>query len=92
MLLTMPIKDGKLFDTESVENFNDIKGKNISVQDALLVSMIAKALKGDVRSAEWVRDTAGQKPVQQVEVSAIDNDALNEVEDMVKAAYEKGNN
>ena len=39
-----------------------MKGKNISVQDAIVISIVQKAMKGDVRAAEYIRDTTGQKP------------------------------
>ena len=67
ILLNMPLKGGKEADVESIRNFAAIKGKNISVQDALLLSMIQRALKGNVRAAEYVRDTIGENPIQQVE-------------------------
>lgn len=35
---------------------------DISTMEAIMVSMIAKASKGDVRAAEFIRDTIGQKP------------------------------
>ena len=34
------------------------------------LAMLTQALEGDVRAAEFVRDSSGQKPVQQMEVSA----------------------
>lgn len=61
-LLTMPMKSGKCTDAESIKNLAAIKGKNIDVQTAMTIAMIQKTLKGDVRAAEWVRDTIGQKP------------------------------
>lgn len=67
ILLNMPLKGGKSADVEEIRNFAAIKGKNISVQDALLLSMIQRALKGNVRAAEYVRDTIGENPIQKVE-------------------------
>ena len=34
--------------------------------NALILSMMGKALKGNVKAAEFVRDTSGQQPVQKV--------------------------
>ena len=31
--------------------------------------MLQKAMKGDVKAAEWIRDTAGQKPVDTMSMS-----------------------
>lgn len=36
---------------------------------AIMLAQIGKALTGDTRAAEFVRDTAGEKPVQEVESS-----------------------
>ena len=61
-LLAMPIKDGKSDDIEKIKSIAGIKDKNITIQEAIMVAMLNKAAKGDVRAAEYVRDTIGQKP------------------------------
>lgn len=68
-LLSMQMKSGKSVDVESVKNFAALKGKNISVQEAMVIAMIQKAMKGSVQAAEWVRDTAGQKPVENMNMN-----------------------
>lgn len=67
VLLEMSMKAGKGADIESIKNFAALKGKNITVQDAMLIAQIQKALKGDTQAAVFVRDTAGQNPTQKVE-------------------------
>ena len=62
VLMSMPLKRGKQNDPETIKAFADLRGKNISVQDAILIAQVQKALKGDKASAEYVRDTIGQKP------------------------------
>ena len=69
VLLAMPIKSGKYADIEAVKNFAALKGKNINVQEAMVVSMLQRAMKGDVKAAEWIRDTAGQKPVDNMNMN-----------------------
>lgn len=69
MLLSMSMKNGKAADVESICNFAALKGKNISVQDAILIAQIQKAMKGDTRAAEYVRDTIGQKPMDNVNMN-----------------------
>lgn len=66
MLLSMPIKNGKLADVDDIRSFAALKGKNISVQEAIMIAQIQKAMKGDTKAAEYVRDTIGQKPVDNV--------------------------
>ena len=66
MLLSMPLKNGKLADVDDIRSFAAIKGKNISVQEAIMIAQVQKAMKGDTKAAEYVRDTIGQKPVDNV--------------------------
>lgn len=61
-LLAMPMKDGRSADIDEIKSIAGIKGKNITMQEAIMLSMLDKAAKGDVRAAEYVRDTIGQKP------------------------------
>lgn len=71
VLLSMPIKSGKSIDIEVIKNFAAIKGKNINVQEAMIISMLQRALKGDVKAAEFIRDTSGQKPKDNMEINGI---------------------
>ena len=68
-LLSMPMKSGKAADVEAVKNFAELKGKNITVQEAMTIAMLQKAMKGNVKAAEWIRDTAGQKPVENMNMN-----------------------
>lgn len=68
VLLSMPMKNGKVSDVESIKNFAALKGKNINVQEAMIIAMIQRAMKGDVKAAEWLRDTSGQKPTENMNV------------------------
>jgi hypothetical protein len=51
-----------LLDKEIKTNKGDM-----STMEAIMVSMIAKASKGDVRATEFIRDTIGQKPTEKRE-------------------------
>ncbi|CDA29272.1 hypothetical protein [Eubacterium sp. CAG:156] len=62
LLLSMPLKNRKLIEPEQIKSFADLNGKNIDIQTAILIAQIQKALKGSVASAEFLRDTAGQRP------------------------------
>ena len=61
-LLAMPMKDGKSADLEQIKSIAGVKGKNITMQEAIMLAMLDKAVKGDLKAAEYVRDTIGQKP------------------------------
>lgn len=69
VLLSMPIKKGKATDAEQVRSFAELKGKNINVQEAMLVAMIQRAMKGNVAAAEYIRDTVGENPTANVNLS-----------------------
>lgn len=66
-ILTMPMKNGADISVEEIQNFAGIKGQNVSVQEAILIAQIQKAMKGDTRAAEYVRDTIGENPSMKVE-------------------------
>lgn len=61
-ILAMTLKSGKLADIDTVKNFASLNGKNITVQDAILIKQTQKAMMGDTRAAEFVRDLSGNKP------------------------------
>lgn len=68
-LLKMPMKEGRL-NEDSVTSMDGFKGQgvNVSVQQRILLSMITSAAKGNVKAAEWIRDTIGEASPQQIEV------------------------
>lgn len=68
-LLSMPLKDGKASDLDTIKNIAAIKGKNITVQEAIMLAQIQKAMKGDTRAAEFVRDSSGNKLKDGIELS-----------------------
>ena len=51
--------------------------------EALNVALMQKAMKGDTRAYEIVRDTIGEKPVDIVAVAEIDPNVILEIEDIV---------
>ena len=53
-------------------------GRKMPVQEALSTSLIKAALNGNVRAYETIRDTIGEKPVENVVVTTGDFSALDE--------------
>ena len=53
-------------------------------QQKMSTAMIDKALCGDVKAFEAIRDTIGEKPVDKVMVADIDASVISDVENMVK--------
>lgn len=68
-LLQMPLKAGKAADLDEIKDIAALKGKNITVQEAIMLAQIQKAMKGDTKAAEYVRDTSGNKLKEGVELS-----------------------
>ena len=66
LLLNEPLKDkaGNVTDKTS--------------QDAIIAALVKRAANGDTRAFEMIRDTIGEKPVQDVKVSTGDFSALDE--------------
>lgn len=69
MLLSMPLNNKKMVDVDSIRSLAALKGKNVSVQEAMMMAQVMKAIKGDTKAAEYVRDTIGQKPVDSVDMN-----------------------
>ena len=55
-------------------------GEEVSGAEAIALKQMEKALKGDTRAFEVVRDSAGQKPVERVLVAEVSQDIIDEVE------------
>lgn len=61
----------------------DYKGKDgivLSGAEAITVKQMEKALKGDTKAFEVLRDSAGQKPIERVMVAEVDQTVIDEVE------------
>jgi len=69
ILLSMQMKPGRSADIESIRDFANLKGKNITVEQAMLIAQIQKALKGDTQALSFLRDTSGQKPDDNVNLN-----------------------
>lgn len=67
ILLDMKIKAGRECDIEGIQSFAALKGKNITVEQAMLIAQIHKALKGDTTALTFIRDTSGQAPKHEVD-------------------------
>jgi hypothetical protein len=66
LLLNMPLYDGKKQSINSIKSFANIKGKNITTREAMLIAQVQKAMKGDNQSITFIRDTIGEKPVEMI--------------------------
>lgn len=68
------------------KDITDKSGKTMTGAEALSTKLFAKALNGDVKAFEVLRDTAGQKPIEKVMVADVDQGIIDEVESIVNDA------
>lgn len=57
--------------TEALQEMLQEKLPTVTVDEAIMLAMIAKAERGDVQAAQFIRDTAGEKPT---DVIGMDSD------------------
>ena len=68
-LLTMPLNNEAVTDIEGIQSVAELNGKNITVQEAIMLAQIQKAIKGDTKAAEYIRDTSGNKLKEALELT-----------------------
>ena len=83
MLLDMALHRGKKVNIDSVKSIDELANKNIDASTAILLKQLTKAFRGDTAAAIFLRDTAGQKPVEKVVTAEVDPSVIDEVERMV---------
>ena len=71
------------FEIELAAVIRDKSGNETTVKNAITKAAVQKALKGDLRAQEFIRDTIGEKPADNIVVSTTDPDIIKEVEAMV---------
>lgn len=82
-ILGLLANDKEYADIEKVRSIAELHDKNVTVEEAILLAQASRAMKGNTKAAEFIRDTAGQKPVEKVMVSEVELDVIEEVERMV---------
>lgn len=61
-------------------------GDTMTGAEAMVAKLFQQAMKGNIKAFIALRDTAGQKPVEKLVVSDVDQSVINEVENMVAGA------
>lgn len=62
---------------------HDKDGRPITADEAMVLKQLQNALDGDTKAFCVLRDTAGQMPVQRVEVDTIDPQARAEMDELL---------
>lgn len=89
VLLELPLKSGKRADLDNIKNLTALKGANITVEDAVMLAQIQKALKGDTAAAIFVRDTVGEKPGDAISLSGRVDTGTEMLSDIIRQLSEK---
>ena len=87
-IMSLPLEEG---DVENIQALAQARGKNISVNTAIVLGQVKKAVKGDTKAAEYLRDTAGWKPTESVKVEAVNVDeSVKNVQAYMKGKKQNG--
>jgi len=65
------------------KDYTSKNGETVSGAEAIAIKQFEKAMKGDTRAFEVLRDTAGQKPIDKVMVADVEQSVIDEVEKAV---------
>lgn len=86
IVLHMPFEgtDAQLDDLEGL-SFEDYPDRKLTVSEISTLKVAKKAMRGDIAAIQFLRDTAGEKPVEQIEVSADIGAACDEIGKLIEA-------
>lgn len=65
------------------KTYKDRAGNELSGAEIIALKQMEKALKGDTKAFEIVRDTCGQKPVDKIMYAEVEQSVIDEVEKAV---------
>lgn len=60
-VFSMPLYNGRVNEIEEIKSLAALKGQNITVQDAIVIAQIQRALKGDQRAARLLFEIMGEQ-------------------------------
>jgi hypothetical protein len=86
IVLNMPYDatDAELDELEKT-CFVEFPDKHLTVGERSLLAVAKKAMKGDASALAFIRDTAGEKPIEKLEVSGNVEVAANKIRQLIDA-------
>ena len=69
IVLHTPVAEGALVDLDGTIPMSQMKDKTVDVQSAIVLRMANQAVKGDIKSAEWIGKYGGLEPVREQKVT-----------------------
>lgn len=84
-VLRMPFEgtDAELDELEGM-SFEDYPDRKLTVSEISVLKVAKKAMRGDIAAIQFLRDTAGEKPIERVEVSADVGKAADEIGKLIE--------
>jgi hypothetical protein len=86
-MLDMPLHKGSV---TSAGTMDGMDGKNMTVGQAIALAQLRKAMAGDTKAAEFIRDTSGQRPSDRVELTAPAKESAEEFSRLLDGAMGDG--
>lgn len=81
-LLDLPVEQGR---AEGYKSLAEGVRRNVTVSERIVMAAVREALDGNVRAAEFVRDTAGERPTETVAVAKASAEASAEFMALIDA-------
>lgn len=82
LVLDMSVSDGKKVDVKSIKNLAEVSGKNIKVQDALVLTLVKNALAGNIKALQMLIELTEQS--SQAGATAADDELSASLKELAK--------
>ena len=86
LLMLLEMKAPEQIGVQIKKTLPKLKDKDLNYQNAILVSLLQQAIKGNTKAVEIIRDTIGEKPKEVVEISGNEQiqKGLNKLKDLLE--------
>mgnify|MGYP006907982283 CR=1 FL=1 len=82
LVLDMSVSDGKKVDVKSIKSLAEVNGKNIKVQDALVLTLVKNALAGNIKALQMLIELTEQS--SQAGATAADDELSASLKELAK--------
>lgn len=69
IVMHTPVSEGTMLDLDGTVPMSQMKGKTIDVQSAIVLRIANQAVKGDIKSADWLGKYGGLEPPKEQKVT-----------------------
>lgn len=82
LVLDMSVSNGKKVDVKSIKSLAEVSGKNIKVQDALVLTLVKNALAGNIKAFQMLIELTEQS--SQAGATAADDELSASLKELAK--------